>query len=102
MLGGSFRLARRRCSVDFRYVCHANLGIRCQERPRPIAELFEIGLLAVRRAGIRRAGRYDVKGMAIIVSRGTGTWGPRMRLWHPGEIVVVKLRARGAGSLDGT
>jgi hypothetical protein len=27
------------------------------------------------------AGRYDVDGMAVLVSRGTGTWGPRMRLW---------------------
>jgi uncharacterized protein len=29
------------------------------------------------------------------VSRGTGTWGPRMRLWRPGEIVRIKLRATG-------
>jgi len=39
------------------------------------------------------AGRYDVNGMAAIVTRGTGTWGPRMRLWQPSEIVRVKLRA---------
>jgi predicted MPP superfamily phosphohydrolase len=39
------------------------------------------------------AGRYDVDGMAVIVSRGTGTWGPRMRLWHRGEILRVVLRA---------
>ncbi len=37
-------------------------------------------------------GRYDVKGMPIIVCRGTGTWGPRMRLWRPGEILRVTLR----------
>jgi predicted MPP superfamily phosphohydrolase len=38
------------------------------------------------------AGRYDVGGMPLIVSRGAGTWGPRMRLWHPGEILRVTLR----------
>ncbi|MBW2557997.1 MAG: metallophosphoesterase [Deltaproteobacteria bacterium] len=38
-------------------------------------------------------GRYDVSGMTAIVSRGTGTWGSRMRLWHPGEILRVTLRS---------
>ncbi len=41
-------------------------------------------------------GRYDVNGMPVIVSRGTGTWGPRMRLWRPGEILRVTLRRTGA------
>jgi uncharacterized protein len=36
-------------------------------------------------------GRYNVKGMTVIVCRGTGTWGPRMRLWHTGEILRVTL-----------
>jgi len=36
-------------------------------------------------------GRYDVKGMAVIVSRGAGTWGPRMRLWRPGNILKITL-----------
>lgn len=40
------------------------------------------------------SGRYQVNGMTAIVSRGTGTWGPRMRLWLPGEIVRIKLRAQ--------
>jgi len=40
------------------------------------------------------AGRYDVDGMPVIVSRGAGTWGPRMRLWEPGEIIRVTLRAK--------
>jgi predicted MPP superfamily phosphohydrolase len=39
------------------------------------------------------AGRYQVDGMTAIVCRGTGTWGPRMRLWRPSEMVRVKLRA---------
>jgi hypothetical protein len=38
------------------------------------------------------AGRYEVGGMALIVCRGTGTWGPRMRLWYPSELVRVTLR----------
>lgn len=38
-------------------------------------------------------GRYEVGGMQVIVCRGTGTWGPRMRLWLPSEIVRIILRA---------
>jgi predicted MPP superfamily phosphohydrolase len=40
-------------------------------------------------------GRYEVDGMTVIVCRGTGTWGPRMRLWRPGEILRVTLRVKG-------
>ena len=39
------------------------------------------------------SGQYTVAGMPVIVCRGTGTWGPRMRLWYPGEILRVTLRA---------
>ena len=39
-----------------------------------------------------QAGRYDVDGMTLVVSRGTGTWGPPMRLFHRSEIVEVTLR----------
>jgi hypothetical protein len=39
-------------------------------------------------------GRYEVGGMPVIVSRGAGTWGPRMRLWRPGEILRVTLRTK--------
>jgi predicted MPP superfamily phosphohydrolase len=42
------------------------------------------------------AGRYEVDGMPLIVCRGTGTFGPRMRLWYPSEILRVTLRARGS------
>ncbi len=38
-------------------------------------------------------GRYAVGGTTVVVSRGAGTWGPRMRLWQPGEIVRVVLRS---------
>ena len=37
-------------------------------------------------------GRYQVDGMTVIVCRGTGTWGPRMRLWRPSEILRLELR----------
>ncbi|MGI9100906.1 MAG: metallophosphoesterase [Terriglobales bacterium] len=39
------------------------------------------------------AGRYDVAGMTLIVCRGTGTWGPRMRLWRRSELLRITLRA---------
>lgn len=39
-------------------------------------------------------GRYEVSGMTVIVCRGTGTWGPRMRLWRPAEILRITLHAQ--------
>jgi predicted MPP superfamily phosphohydrolase len=46
-------------------------------------------------------GRYDVDGMTVIVCRGTGTWGPRMRLWRPGEILSVTLHPGNKGQVEG-
>ncbi len=46
-------------------------------------------------------GRYLVDGMPVIVCRGTGTWGPRMRLWRPSEIVRVTLRTPAAAAGGG-
>lgn len=40
------------------------------------------------------SGRYDIDGMTLIVSRGAGLWGPRMRLWRRGELVEVTLVAK--------
>jgi predicted MPP superfamily phosphohydrolase len=40
-------------------------------------------------------GRYDLGESTAIVSRGVGTWGPRMRLWKPAEIVRITLRSDG-------
>ena len=45
------------------------------------------------------AGRYEVGGMSAIVCRGTGTWGPRMRLWQQGEISRVTLYGRKSSPL---
>ena len=39
-------------------------------------------------------GKYIIDGMPVLVSRGAGTWGPRMRLWSPGEILRITLRAK--------
>ena len=38
-------------------------------------------------------GVYNVSGMKLLVSCGAGTWGPRMRLWLPGEIHLITLRS---------
>ena len=39
------------------------------------------------------SGQSRVGDMTLIVNRGTGTWGPRMRLWKPGEISLITLHA---------
>jgi hypothetical protein len=39
------------------------------------------------------AGPYEVAGMKLVVGRGTGTWGPPMRLWRRGEILRITLRS---------
>ncbi len=39
------------------------------------------------------SGAYEVEGMHLFVSRGAGTWGPRMRLWRRGEILRITLKA---------
>ena len=45
----------------------------------------------VKRYFPRIAGRYDVEGMVLYVSPGTGTWGPTMRLGSSNEITVFEL-----------
>ena len=40
----------------------------------------------------RYEGHHRIDGMNLIVSRGAGTWGPRMRLWRPAEILRVTLK----------
>ncbi|WP_020656282.1 metallophosphoesterase [Massilia niastensis] len=39
------------------------------------------------------AGAHQVGAMTLLVTRGAGSWGPRMRLWQPGEIVKLTLRS---------
>ncbi|MFH0995307.1 MAG: metallophosphoesterase [Pseudomonadota bacterium] len=36
-------------------------------------------------------GLHKINNMNLIISRGAGTWGPRMRLWCPGEILRITL-----------
>jgi predicted MPP superfamily phosphohydrolase len=38
------------------------------------------------------AGLYQLEGMTAIVCRGTGTWGPRLRLWRRSEILHITLK----------
>ncbi|MCB9481643.1 MAG: metallophosphoesterase [Desulfobacteraceae bacterium] len=38
------------------------------------------------------SGLYQINNMNLYVSRGAGTWGPRMRLWKPGEISLIVLK----------
>lgn len=40
------------------------------------------------------AGEVRIGGMTLLVTRGAGTWGPRMRLWRRGEICRIRLKAR--------
>lgn len=46
----------------------------------------------VRRVFPRIQGRYDVDGMQLYVSPGTGTWGPVLRLGSRSEISLITLR----------
>jgi predicted MPP superfamily phosphohydrolase len=39
-------------------------------------------------------GKYEIEDMTLVVGRGTGLWGPPMRLWSPGEISRVTLRCQ--------
>jgi predicted MPP superfamily phosphohydrolase len=60
-------------------------------------QIWPFGYL-VRRVYPLLAGRYEVGALTVIVTRGAGTWGPRMRLWHPGEILRVTLRQNNPNS----
>lgn len=55
-------------------------------------QIWPFGYL-VRRVYPLFKGLYQVDAMAAIVSRGTGTWGPRLRLWQPGEILRITLQS---------
>lgn len=54
-------------------------------------QIFPFGFL-VRLQYPLLAGTYDVGGMPVVVCRGTGTWGPVMRLFYRSEIVRITLR----------
>jgi len=48
----------------------------------------------VRKAYPHVAGVFQVGAMTQVVSRGTGQWGPPMRLFAPAEIYLITLRSR--------
>jgi predicted MPP superfamily phosphohydrolase len=56
-------------------------------------QIWPFDLLAARLYPVLE-GRAEIDGMTVLVCRGTGTWGPRMRLWSPSEILRITLRAR--------
>lgn len=45
----------------------------------------------VKQANNYLAGKYRVKEIDMLVSRGVGTWGPMMRLFAPSDIIVIDL-----------
>jgi len=55
-------------------------------------QIWPFGYL-VRRQYPFVAGKYDLGTMTLIVCRGSGTWGPRMRLWRRSEILRITLRS---------
>ncbi len=63
-------------------------------------QIWPLGYL-VRRLYPIVDGTYQVNGMTVIVSRGAGTWGPRMRLWRPAQILRLTLRSPTAPSAQG-
>ncbi len=55
-------------------------------------QIFPFHLLVKPANGNYLAGLYDVNDSQMYVSRGTGYWGPPLRLFAPSEITVIKLR----------
>ena len=53
-------------------------------------QIWPFGTLVQQRYPLLK-GLYQLGDMSAIVGRGTGTWGPRMRLWSPAEILRVTL-----------
>ena len=54
----------------------------------------------VKRFFPRIAGRFDIDGMVLHVSPGTGTWGPTMRLGSTNEITLFELSPSPARALE--
>lgn len=48
----------------------------------------------VKKANKFLSGDYEVNGMQLHVSNGTGTWGPPMRLFAPSEITLISLQKK--------
>jgi uncharacterized protein len=55
-------------------------------------QIWPFGYL-VRRQYPFVVGKYDLGTMTLIVCRGSGTWGPRMRLWRRSEILRITLHS---------
>lgn len=57
-------------------------------------QVFPVGLL-LRLFNRMVDGLYCEGNLPVLVTRGAGTWGPRMRLWAPAGMVTLTLRAPG-------
>lgn len=53
-------------------------------------QIFPMHLMA-KKANQYLAGRYNINGIDLIISRGAGAWGPQMRLFAPSDIIVIDL-----------
>lgn len=84
----TFRAAARR-GVDLQVSGHTHGG-----------QIWPFGLL-VRLFVPRVAGRLERGGSLLLVSRGTGYWGPPMRLGAPAEITEIVVRRRGGTGAGG-
>ena len=54
----------------------------------------------VKRVFPRIHGSYDVDGMHLYVSPGTGTWGPILRLGSRSEVTMITLVDNQSGTSD--
>ncbi|MFQ5418187.1 MAG: metallophosphoesterase, partial [Myxococcota bacterium] len=81
----TFRRARR-AGIDLQLSGHTHGG-----QIWPFGHLVRIAIPFV-------AGRYRRQGSELYVSRGTGFWGPPMRLMQPAEISEIVLRSGSAVS----
>lgn len=55
-------------------------------------QIWPFGYLVQQRFPLLK-GRYTLDDLTVIVLRGTGSWGPRMRLWTPAEMLRITLRS---------
>lgn len=70
--------------------CDAGAGLMLSGHTHA-GQIWPFGYVA-RRLYPFLSGKYDLGSMTLIVCRGSGTWGPRMRLWRRSEILSITVR----------
>jgi predicted MPP superfamily phosphohydrolase len=76
---------------DAQAAAHAGVGLMLAGHTHA-GQMWPFSLLVAMKHPLI-SGRYNVEGMTLLVCRGTGTWGPRMRLWRPCEILRITIRS---------